>query len=81
MSLANPPRVPVTFEAKQLTVEMAAELGVDVQAVCENALHDEVSRRFKEEHRDTFEATIRSIDKHGLPLAKYRIWPFSAAEG
>lgn len=72
MSLANPPRAPVSFEAKALTVDLAAELGVDVQSVCENALRAEVSRRFKEENREAFESMNKWVEQHGLPLERYR---------
>lgn len=74
MSIANPPRMPVTFEAKVMTVELAAELGIDVQAVCEAALRAEVARRFAEENRDAIESMNQWLDVHGLPLERYRMF-------
>lgn len=74
MSLANPPRMSVSFEAKALTVELAAELGVDIQSICENALRAEVARRFKEENRAAAEAWNGWVEQNGLPLEKYRMF-------
>lgn len=71
-SIANPPRVPVTFHAKKTTVEAAAELGVDIEAICEHALREEVGRRWREANREAMESTNRWIEQHGLPLDRYR---------
>ncbi len=73
MSLANRPRISVRFETSKLTVELADDLGIDVQAVCEKALRAEVERRYKEEHREAFEQWNAWVEENGLPLAKYRL--------
>jgi hypothetical protein len=54
MSFANPPRQPVIFQADKRAVELAVELGIDVQAICEKALRAEVSQRFREENREVW---------------------------
>jgi antitoxin CcdA len=74
MSLANPPRVPVTFEAKKVTLEVAEELGIDIQMICEQALREEVTRRWQEANRGAIESTNAWIEKHGLPLERYRLF-------
>lgn len=72
MSFANPPRQSVTFQADKCAVELAAELGVDVQSVCEKALRAEVARRSREENSEVMEAWNVWIEQNGLPLERYR---------
>ena len=72
MSIANPQRIPVTFYAKVATVELAAELGIDVQAVCEGALRAEVARCYAEVNRDAIESINKWVEANGLPLERYR---------
>lgn len=72
MTIANPPRTPVTFEAKVVTVELAAELGIDIQSVCEEALRSEVARRFADANRDAIESINKWVEENGLPLERYR---------
>lgn len=74
MSSANPPRQPVTFQADKRTIELAVELGVNVQSVCENALGVEVARRFREENREVMEAWKVWLEQNGLPLGRYRLF-------
>ncbi|OYW24226.1 MULTISPECIES: type II toxin-antitoxin system CcdA family antitoxin [unclassified Sphingomonas] len=74
MPIANPPRQPVTFQADKRAVELAVELGVDVQSVCEQALRVEVARRFQEDNRKVMEAWNVWIEQNGLPLERYRLF-------
>lgn len=74
MAFANPPRVPVTLPAKQSTMDMARELGVDVQAVCEQALGEAASRRWREANKALVEARNAWVEEHGLPLERYRLF-------
>lgn len=55
-------------EAKALKVNVsrAAEAGIA------EALRKEKERRWKEENREAIESSNRWVEKHGLPLAKYR---------
>lgn len=66
--------MPVTFQAKQSTVDTARELGIDVQAVCEQALGEEVSRRWREANKELMEAWHAWVDEHGQPLERYRLY-------
>lgn len=72
MSFANPPRQPVTFQADKRAVELAEDLGIDSQLICEKAFRAEVARRFREENREVMEAWNVWIKQNGLPLERYR---------
>ncbi len=56
----------------------ARALGIDVEAVCEAALvaamRAEKARRWLEENREAIEAQNAWVEKHGVPLAKYRMF-------
>ncbi|WP_206030313.1 type II toxin-antitoxin system CcdA family antitoxin [Roseomonas sp. AR75] len=56
----------------------ARALGLDPDAVAVRAIQDairaEKARRWQEENREALEAQNAWIEKHGLPLAKYRIF-------
>ncbi|MBX9814480.1 MAG: hypothetical protein A4S12_13015 [Proteobacteria bacterium SG_bin5] len=74
MSIANPPRQIVTFEAKRVTIDMANELGVDIAAICEEALRAEVRRRWQEANADAIKSINAWVEEHGLPLEKHRLF-------
>ena len=65
-----------------INAELAAEakaVGVNLSELLEKALRDEVAKQrrwaqWREENREAIEASNRHLRKHGLPLAKYRIW-------
>lgn len=60
------------------------QLGIDVRAVAERALLQEIRRRrspaeqaeaerkWKEENAEAIAASNRYVEEHGLPLAQYR---------
>ncbi len=72
MFFANPPRLPVTFTIRESTIKLAAELDIDIQAVCENALRAAVARRFQEVNAESIEYWNAWVEEHGLPLERYR---------
>jgi antitoxin CcdA len=53
-----------------------AALGLDAAALAERAVREAISaekaRRWLEENREAIEASNAWVEKHGLPLAKYR---------
>lgn len=59
-------------------VAEARSLGVDVEAVCEAALaaaiRAEKGRRWAEDNREAIAAHNDWVEKHGVPLAKYRMF-------
>jgi antitoxin CcdA len=57
-------------EAKALDINMSrvAEEGIAA------AVSAEKSRRWKEENREAIESSNAYVKKHGLPLAKYRMF-------
>lgn len=59
-------------------VEEARELGINVSQACELGLAKankvERERRWREEHADAIASSNAYVEKHGLPLAKYRMF-------
>lgn len=60
---------------RELIAEAKA-LGINISRTAEagiaDAVRKEKERRWKEENREAIESSNRWVDKHGLPLAKYR---------
>lgn len=56
----------------------ARALGLDPEAIAQKAVRDaikaEKERRWLEENREAIEAQNAWVEKHGLPLAKYRMF-------
>lgn len=70
---------------KSVNVSLDAELvaearaaGVNISAVLERALHEQLKERrwaeWREENREAIAASNRYVEQHGLPLAKFRTW-------
>ncbi|WP_033075297.1 type II toxin-antitoxin system CcdA family antitoxin [Sphingopyxis sp. MWB1] len=66
----------VTLSAE--LVEEARKLGINVSEACQTGLAAEVKKarwdKWKEENRAAIEASNDYVRKHGLPLAKYRLF-------
>lgn len=56
----------------------ARELGINISQACERGLAEtlaeERAKRWLEENREAIEASNAYIEKHGLPLARYRLF-------
>lgn len=59
-------------------VEAARELGINLSRACEDGLRREVAleqgRRWQEENKEGIAASNAYVEKHGLPLEKYRLF-------
>lgn len=59
-------------------VDEARALDINISRACEEGLErtvrDERRRRWIEENREAMEASNEYVRKHGLPLAKYRMF-------
>lgn len=59
-------------------VEEAKRLGINVSQACEVGLSKEVRKalgeEWKRENREAIESSNEYVRKHGLPLAKYRLF-------
>ena len=59
-------------------VDEARTLGINVSEACQNGLATEVKKarwaRWKDDNRAAIEASNDYVRKHGLPLAKYRLF-------
>lgn len=57
-------------------IEEARRLNVNISQACERGLEDEVRKALREawldENREAIQASNAWVEKHGLPLAKYR---------
>lgn len=57
-------------------VEEARKLGVNISRACEDGLEKQVANtraeQWLEENREAIEASNAWVEKHGLPLARYR---------
>lgn len=69
-------RVATEVALDEKLVAEAAELGVDLASACEAGLAAEVREakrlRWVEENWDAIQSSNAYVEKHGLPLAKYR---------
>ncbi len=56
----------------------AKAAGVNLSGVLESALRSELKAyreaQWKAEHRETIESMNAHVERHGLPLAKFRNW-------
>jgi antitoxin CcdA len=63
---------------RQTFREDATALGLDPDAIAEAALREAVraekARRWQEENREAIEAQNAWVEKHGVPLARYRMF-------
>jgi len=59
-------------------VAAAKEYGINVSRACEEGLAKQISeernRRWQEENKEAIEASNAWVEKHGLPLEKYRLF-------
>ena len=59
-------------------VAEARKLGINVSQACERGLNETIAEaraaRWLEENREALESSNRYVEKHGLPLAKYRLF-------
>jgi antitoxin CcdA len=72
----NAPTKLAEVRIDEAAVNEARALGVDVVSACEAGLRAEIKRaadeRWIEENRAAVDASNAWVEKHGLPLAKYR---------
>lgn len=77
--LTRPPaRKSVNLSLNKELLAEAKELGINMSRVAEEsiaqAVSAEKSRRWKEENREAIESSNAYVEKHGLPLARYRMF-------
>ena len=62
----------------QSLVEASRELDINLSRACEQGLAREIKAtreaRWLEENAEAIESSNRYVEKHGLPLAKYRLF-------
>jgi antitoxin CcdA len=81
MRMNAPGKVPSTKRATNVSlrsdlIDEAKGLGINISEACEQGLEMQVARTRREmwleQNRDAIEATNAWVEKHGLPLARYR---------
>ena len=70
------PRRATNVSLPEDLIGAAKELNVNISQACEKGLQEAVSKtraeRWIEENRAAIESSNAYVEKHGLPLAKYR---------
>lgn len=73
-----PPKKPTNVSLSVPLVEEARQFGINVSEACQAGLAAEVKKAremaWQEENRAAIEASNEYVRKHGLPLAKYRLF-------
>lgn len=71
-------RKPANLSLDSRLLADAKSLGINVSRAAEagiaQAVKEEKERRWKEENREAIESSNAYVEKHGLPLAKYRMF-------
>lgn len=75
---AQPQRKPTNLSVDINLIAEAKELEVNISRAAEEgiakAVADEKAKRWLEENKEALESSNRYVEKHGLPLAKYRLF-------
>jgi antitoxin CcdA len=75
---ANSRKRPTNVSLAETLVKEARELGINVSQACEEGLaaatKRERERRWLEENAEAIKSQNEWIEKHGLPLARYRMF-------
>lgn len=76
--IATGKRKPVNLSIDELVLADARALGINLSQACETALKQSVAgerkRRWVEENFEALQSSNEWVEKHGLPLAKYRMF-------
>ncbi|WP_342214237.1 type II toxin-antitoxin system CcdA family antitoxin [Aminobacter anthyllidis] len=71
-------RKPTNVSLDSRLVEEAKALGINMSQAAEaglaKAISEEKSRQWLEENREAIESSNEYVERHGLPLAKYRLF-------
>jgi antitoxin CcdA len=78
LSRVDKPKKPTNVSLDSELVEQAKHLGINLSQSCEEGLRKEVSKALSEqwlrENRSALDWSNDYVEKHGLPLAKYRMF-------
>jgi antitoxin CcdA len=69
-----PRRKAVNLSLDAGLIEAARELGVNLSRAAEEGIRQEAARRWREENAEGIRQMNAYVEKHGLPLAKYRMF-------
>jgi antitoxin CcdA len=77
-SRIDKPKKPTNVSLDSELVEQAKLLGINLSQSCEEGLRKEVSKALSEqwlrENKSALDWSNDYVEKHGLPLAKYRMF-------
>jgi antitoxin CcdA len=75
---ARPQRKPTNLSVDINLIAEAKDLEVNISRAAEEgiakAVADEKAKRWLEDNKEALESSNRYVEKHGLPLAKYRLF-------
>lgn len=76
--VTKPTRRPTNVTLDPRAVADARELGINVSQACERGLVSEIKKareaKWIKDNWEAIQSTNAWVDKHGLPLAKYRVF-------
>jgi antitoxin CcdA len=71
-------RKPTNLSLDMDMVAAARALGINLSRACEDGLRREIAaergRRWQQENKEAIAASNAYVERHGLPLAKYRLF-------
>ena len=75
---AHSPRRAANLSLDSTLLEEARRLGINISRACEHGLAEEIAKvraqLWREENREAIASSNAYVEKHGLPLAQYRIF-------
>ncbi len=70
------PKRPTNISLRSDLIEEAKRLDINISQACERGLEEQVAKSraqaWLEENREAIESSNAWVEKHGLPLARYR---------
>lgn len=77
-TLASTSRRPTNLSVSQSVLEEARSLEINLSRAAEDGIRQAVAaekaRRFRDEFADVIRSNNEYVEKHGLPLEKYRLF-------
>ena len=74
MTGRTPRRRPTKLSLDTGLVDEARRLGLNLSRAAEEGIRREAARRWQEENAESLRQMNAYVEKHGLPLAKYRMF-------
>jgi antitoxin CcdA len=77
-TLASPSRRATNLSVSQTVLDEARSMDINLSRAAEDGIRQAVAaekaRRFRDEYADVIRSNNEYVEKHGLPLEKYRLF-------